>query len=110
MNHSMVLAVFLSFACFGAASAQDNALTKELAGLEPLIDLQRLANQPADLVVIETISNPRVRVTDIGRLAELTHRSGGRLLVDNTFASHLLLRPLELGADLCMESLTKIDL
>lgn len=71
-------------------------------------DLDRLARNPADLVIIETISNPRVRVTDIRKLADLTHRAGGRLLVDNTFASHLIVRPLELGADLCMESLTKI--
>ena len=71
-------------------------------------DLQRLAAGPADLVVVETISNPRVRVTDLQRMAELTHKAGGLLLVDNTFATHLLVRPLELGADLCMESLTKI--
>ncbi len=58
--------------------------------------------------MIETISNPRVRVTDIRRLAEVAHDVGGRLLVDNTFATHLLVRPLDLGADLCMESLTKI--
>lgn len=71
-------------------------------------DLQRIASSRAELVIVETISNPRVRVTDITRLAEVTHRTGGRLLVDNTFASHLLVRPLERGADLCMESLTKI--
>ncbi len=71
-------------------------------------DLARLAGSRAELVIIETITNPRVRVTDIGQLAEVTHRVGGRLLVDNTFASHLLVRPLDLGADLCMESLTKI--
>lgn len=71
-------------------------------------DLQRIASSRAELVVIETISNPRVRVTDICRLAEVTHAVGGRLLVDNTFATHLLVRPLEHGADLCMESLTKI--
>ena len=71
-------------------------------------DLERIAGSRAELVIIETISNPRLRVTDIAKLAEVTHRVGGRLLVDNTFATHLLARPLELGADLCMESLTKI--
>jgi cystathionine beta-lyase/cystathionine gamma-synthase len=71
-------------------------------------DLKRLAGGRADLVVIETISNPRLLVSDIAEIARITHGVGGKLLVDNTFASHLLVRPLELGADLCMESLTKI--
>lgn len=72
-------------------------------------DRDRLAKgSPVDLVVVETISNPRVRVTDLAEIASITHSVGGKLLVDNTFASHLLVRPLELGADLCMESLTKI--
>ncbi len=71
-------------------------------------DLERLSKSQPHLVVVETISNPRVRVCDIQKIAEITHAQGGLLLVDNTFASHLLARPLELGADLCMESLTKI--
>ena len=71
-------------------------------------DLKRLAGGRADLVIIETISNPRLLVSDIAELARITHGTGGKLLVDNTFASHLIARPLALGADLCMESLTKI--
>lgn len=60
------------------------------------------------LVIAETISNPMLRLIDLPRLADLTHQSGSKLLVDNTFATPLLCRPLELGADLVMESLTKI--
>jgi cystathionine beta-lyase/cystathionine gamma-synthase len=60
------------------------------------------------LLVVETIANPLLRVPDIAALAELTHAAGARLLVDNTFASPVLCRPLALGADLVMESLTKI--
>ena len=60
------------------------------------------------LIAVETISNPTLRVADIAGLAELVHRSGAKLLVDNTFASPAICRPLELGADLVMESLTKI--
>jgi cystathionine beta-lyase/cystathionine gamma-synthase len=71
-------------------------------------DVQRLASGRPDLVVIETISNPRLVVSDIAGIAEVTHKLGGKLLVDNTFASHLIARPLCMGADLCMESLTKI--
>lgn len=71
-------------------------------------DLRRLAGARADLVVVETISNPRVQVCDIAELARIAHSVGGKLLVDNTFASPLIVQPLALGADLCMESLTKI--
>lgn len=60
------------------------------------------------LVVVETITNPLVRVVDVAALAETSRRGGARLVVDNTFASPVLCRPLELGADLVFESLTKI--
>lgn len=71
-------------------------------------EVRRLSSARADLVVIETISNPRVQVSDIAEVARIAHTIGAKLLVDNTFASHLLVQPLRLGADLCMESLTKI--
>lgn len=71
-----------------------------------LADLERAA--PVELVIIETLTNPRIRVPDIARVASATHRAGGHLLVDNTFACHLLCRPLELGADYVVESLGKI--
>jgi cystathionine beta-lyase/cystathionine gamma-synthase len=59
------------------------------------------------LLLAETIANPLLEVADIAALAEVAQRSGARLLIDNTFASPILCRPLELGADLVMESLTK---
>jgi cystathionine beta-lyase/cystathionine gamma-synthase len=60
------------------------------------------------LIVVETISNPTLRVSDIATLAGIAHRAGAKLLVDNTFASPVVCRPLALGADLVLESLTKI--
>jgi cystathionine beta-lyase/cystathionine gamma-synthase len=60
------------------------------------------------LLVVETITNPLLRVSDLRSLAEIAHRRGALLLVDNTFASPLLCRPLESRADLVLESLTKI--
>jgi len=60
------------------------------------------------LLVAETITNPLLRVSDLRSLAEIAHRRGALLLVDNTFASPVLCRPLEFGADLVLESLTKI--
>jgi cystathionine beta-lyase/cystathionine gamma-synthase len=59
------------------------------------------------LIVVESISNPLLRVCDIAALAALASECGARLLVDNTFAGPLLCRPLDLGADLVLESLTK---
>jgi len=58
-------------------------------------------------VLMETISNPLLRVGDIGRLAELAKSAGAALMVDNTFATPLLVRPIELGANLVVHSLTK---
>jgi cystathionine beta-lyase/cystathionine gamma-synthase len=60
------------------------------------------------LVVVETITNPLVRVSDLEKLSALCRERGARLLVDNTFASPALCRPLDWGADLVVESLTKI--
>ena len=59
------------------------------------------------LVVVETITNPLLRVSDIGRLSALAKAAGARLLVDNTLAGPAVCRPLEHGADLVLESLTK---
>ncbi len=58
-------------------------------------------------VLMETISNPVLRVGVIDRIAELSHKAGAALIVDNTFATPLLVRPLSLGANLVVHSLTK---
>jgi cystathionine beta-lyase/cystathionine gamma-synthase len=54
------------------------------------------------------MSNPLLRLVDVEALARLAHERGCLLVVDNTFATPVLTRPLELGADLVMESLTKM--
>jgi cystathionine beta-lyase/cystathionine gamma-synthase len=56
---------------------------------------------------VETISNPLLRVADLDALADLARRADAGLLVDNTFATPVLCRPLERGAALVQESLTK---
>jgi cystathionine gamma-synthase len=56
---------------------------------------------------IETPSNPMMKVTDIRRSAELIHRKGGLLVVDNTFLSPYFQNPLDLGADIVVHSGTK---
>ena len=59
------------------------------------------------MVFIETPTNPVLRLTDIAASAEIAHRHGAFLVVDNTFASPCLQRPIELGADMVMHSTTK---
>jgi methionine-gamma-lyase len=68
----------------------------------------RAAMRPnTNLVFIETPANPTISLTDIAAVAEVAHERGAIVLVDNTFASPLLQRPLELGADVVMHSMTK---
>ena len=66
-----------------------------------------LARTGAPVLYVETISNPTIVVSDLAALAEVAHRHGALLLVDNTFASPYACRPIELGADLVMHSATK---
>jgi cystathionine beta-lyase/cystathionine gamma-synthase len=63
--------------------------------------------EPCTALIVESISNPLVRVADIKQLAQLAHASGAMLLVDNTLASPYHCRPFGLGADLVIESITK---
>jgi O-succinylhomoserine sulfhydrylase len=58
-------------------------------------------------VFIETPSNPGLRMVDMAEVAKLTHAAGAKLIVDNVFATPLLQRPLEFGADIVVYSATK---
>ena len=65
-----------------------------------------LASQPK-VTLIESITNPLLSLPDIEAAAELAHKQGTALIVDNTLATPALLRPLELGADVVIHSATK---
>jgi cystathionine beta-lyase/cystathionine gamma-synthase len=71
------------------------------------LDAVRRALDGAGLVLIETITNPLCGVADIEAIARMARERSVRVLVDNTFATPILCRPLELGADLVMHSATK---
>jgi cystathionine beta-lyase/cystathionine gamma-synthase len=58
-------------------------------------------------LLMETISNPLLRVPALDRIAEMAQKANAALIVDNTFATPLMLRPLELGATFTVHSLTK---
>lgn len=74
-------------------------------------DLNGLSDEDFDestrIVFLETPSNPTLRVTDIRRVVDLAHRHGALVVVDNTFLTPYLQRPLELGADVTVQSATK---
>jgi cystathionine gamma-lyase/cystathionine beta-lyase/cystathionine gamma-lyase/homocysteine desulfhydrase len=59
------------------------------------------------MLFIETPTNPVMRLTDIAAIAKLAHSRGAKVVVDNTFASPCLQRPIELGADMVVHSTTK---
>src|SRR5208283_4870713 len=68
---------------------------------------QAIITPATKLVWIETPTNPLLQIVDIAAIAELAHRAGALLAVDNTFASPYLQQPLLLGADLVVHSTTK---
>ena len=59
------------------------------------------------LLFVETPTNPVLKLTDLGRAAEIAHARNVKMVVDNTFASPYVQRPLELGADMVVQSTTK---
>ncbi|MDA0378541.1 MAG: PLP-dependent transferase [Bacteroidetes bacterium] len=71
-------------------------------------DNVRAALRPSTrLVWVESPSNPQLNVTDIAAVAQVAHESGGALVVDNTWGTPLITRPLEFGADVVLHSVTK---
>jgi cystathionine beta-lyase/cystathionine gamma-synthase len=66
-----------------------------------------VAEHKPGCILIETISNPLLRVSEIDKIAGLARQAKAALVVDNTFATPLLVRPLELGAHFSVHSLTK---
>ena len=70
-------------------------------------ELEIAFRQKPALVLIETPSNPLLRITDIKKITNLAKASGAVSVVDNTFLSPALQRPLDLGADIVVHSTTK---
>src|SRR6185436_7122910 len=79
-----------------------------MADFSELDSVRAIAREVRPRVLIaETISNPLLKVCDIDATAEIAHSSGARLIIDNTFATPYLCRPLDHGADLVVHSATK---
>jgi len=70
--------------------------------------LERAINRKTPgCIFIESVSNPLLRVADMGRIAELAKDAGAAFIVDNTFATPMMIRPLEFGANMVVHSVTK---
>ena len=105
--------------CYGATYALLNRLlasqgvtprfvdTTDFEAARAAFESARSVGAPAVALIVETISNPLLKVADLPALAQLAHAAGAALIVDNTFASPYLCRPLGLGADYVVHSATK---
>jgi O-acetylhomoserine (thiol)-lyase len=82
-------------------------VTTRFADPRNLASFEALFDDRTKAVFIESISNPQGTVTDIAAIADIAHRHGVPLIVDNTVATPYLLRPFEHGADIVVHSLTK---
>ncbi|CAM3841387.1 cystathionine gamma-synthase [Xenorhabdus thuongxuanensis] len=99
--------------CYGGSYRLFDSLSKRGAYNVIFVDQsnelalkQALAKKPK-LVLIETPSNPLLRIVDIQYICALAHEIGALAVVDNTFLSPVLQKPLDLGADLVVHSCTK---
>ncbi|MFX1530757.1 MAG: trans-sulfuration enzyme family protein [Promethearchaeota archaeon] len=78
-----------------------------IVDLNDLNQLSKEVNEYTKILIFETPTNPTIDVIDIQACSNIIHEVGGKCIVDNTFASPALQQPLELGADIVVESLTK---
>ncbi len=93
----------LLYTVFGAFGIK--TVTADFSDLETL--QEAVAENKPSVLLCETLSNPLLRVCDIRAVAEIAHIVNAKLIVDNTFATPYLCRPLDLGADLVVHSATK---
>ncbi|HLJ50863.1 MAG TPA: PLP-dependent aspartate aminotransferase family protein [Bryobacteraceae bacterium] len=106
--------VLAANALYGATTSLLNTVLDPLGVEVDFVDIcdvgaveRAIAEYKPGCVIMETISNPLLRVGDMPRIAELARAAGAALVVDNTFATPLLVRPLELGANIVVHSVTK---
>lgn len=82
-------------------------ITGRFAASDKPDDIAKLIDEDTRAVFCETIGNPAGNVCDIEAIADVAHRAGVPLIVDNTVATPILFKPIEFGADVVVHSLTK---
>jgi cystathionine gamma-lyase len=96
-----------SFRLFNNVRKRSAGLKFSFTAMENLSDLEAAIRPETRMIWVETPTNPMLKIVDIAAVAKIAHRHGAILVVDNTFASPMLQRPLELGADIVVHSATK---
>lgn len=86
---------------------KDLGITTKFAKSDSAADIEALIDENTKLVYCESIGNPSGNIVDLAAFAEVAHRHGVPLVVDNTVASPALCKPIEHGADIVIHSLTK---
>ena len=106
--------ILAASALYGATTGMLTKIMEPMGAEVAFVDIcdraaveRKIAEWKPGCVVLETMSNPLLRVPAIDRIAEMTRAAGAALVVDSTFATPLLVRPLELGANLVVHSVTK---
>ena len=96
-----------SFRLFHNVRERSAGLKFTFAGIDDITALKAAMRPETRMIWLETPTNPMLKIVDIAAVAEVARQYGALLVVDNTFASPMLQRPLELGADIVVHSATK---
>jgi cystathionine gamma-lyase len=96
-----------SFRLFHNVRRRSAGLKFSFAAIENINALRSAILPETRLIWVETPTNPMLKIVDIAAVSEIARQQGALLVVDNTFASPMLQRPLELGADIVVHSATK---
>ena len=96
-----------SFRLFNNVRERSAGLKFSFIAVEDIATLKAAIRPETRMIWVETPTNPMLKIVDIAAVAEVARECGALLVVDNTFASPMLQRPLELGADIVVHSATK---
>ena len=96
-----------SFRLFNNVRERSAGLKFSFTKIEDIEALKAAIRPETRMIWVETPTNPMLKIVDIAAVAEVARAHGALLVVDNTFASPMLQRPLEMGADIVVHSATK---
>ena len=96
-----------TFRLFKNVRERSAGIKFSFTGIEDIAALKAAIRPETRMIWVETPTNPMLRIVDIAAVAGVARQQGALLVVDNTFASPMLQRPLEMGADIVVHSATK---
>jgi cystathionine gamma-synthase len=98
---------YYGYRALAEESFQRWGLTFDVVAMEDLAAVRRALRPETRVLWAETPSNPLMKIVDLAALGEIAHAHGAKFVVDSTFATPALQRPIELGADVVLQSTTK---